>query len=125
LGGSIQISGGGFVANVKKQGVIVASGPTCFEKPAAQLLTSTDGSGNLVPLTFSTSTLAPGTYCVFSFGDAGDAQGSFSVTTGAVGGWVQPVNTFALLSPWIAMIGLVGCIGTVVAVTKPWKKPEN
>jgi hypothetical protein len=118
LGGSIQISGGGFAANVKTQGVIVASGPTCFEKPAAQLLTSTDGSGNLVPLTFSTSTLALGTYCVFSFGDAGDAQGSFSVTTGAVGGWVQPVNTFALVSPYLAVIAAVGCIGTVVVARK-------
>ena len=36
----------------------------------------------------------------------------------AVGGCVQPVNTFALLSPWLAAIGLVGCISTVALVTK-------
>ena len=36
----------------------------------------------------------------------------------AVGGCVQPVNTFALLSPWLAVIGLVGCIGTIAVVTK-------
>jgi len=36
----------------------------------------------------------------------------------AVGGCLQPVNTFALLSPWLAVIGLVGCIGTVVVVAK-------
>jgi hypothetical protein len=36
----------------------------------------------------------------------------------AVGGCVQPVNTFALLSPWLAVIGLVGCIGTVAVVAK-------
>jgi hypothetical protein len=36
----------------------------------------------------------------------------------AVGGCVQPVNTFALLSPWLAVIGLVGCIATVVVVAK-------
>jgi hypothetical protein len=36
----------------------------------------------------------------------------------AVGGCVQPVNTFALLSPWLLTIGLVGCIGTVVVVAK-------
>ena len=36
----------------------------------------------------------------------------------AVGGCVQPVNTFALLSPWLAVIGLVGCIGTVVVAAK-------
>jgi hypothetical protein len=35
-----------------------------------------------------------------------------------VGGCVQPVNTFALLSPWLAVIGLVGCIGTAVVVAK-------
>ena len=36
----------------------------------------------------------------------------------AVGGCVQPANTFALLSPWMAVIGLIGCIGTVVVVAK-------
>ena len=41
-----------------------------------------------------------------------------SCSTAAVGGCVQPVNTFALLSPWMAVIGLVGCIGTVVVVAK-------
>ena len=42
-----------------------------------------------------------------------------------VGGIVAPVNTFAVLAPWLAAIGLVGCIGTVAVVAKPWKKPEN
>jgi len=37
---------------------------------------------------------------------------------GAVGGIVIPVNTFAVLAPWLAVIGLVGCIGTVVVVAK-------
>jgi len=36
----------------------------------------------------------------------------------AVGGCVQPVNSFAMLSPWLAIVGLVGCIGTVVVVAK-------
>ena len=36
----------------------------------------------------------------------------------AVGGVVIPANTLALLSPWLAVIGLVGCIGTAVAVAK-------
>ena len=36
----------------------------------------------------------------------------------AVGGCVQPVNTFTLLSPWLGAIGLIGCIGTVVVVAK-------
>ena len=36
----------------------------------------------------------------------------------AVGGCVQPVNSFAMLSPWLAAIGLIGCIGTLVVVAK-------
>jgi hypothetical protein len=36
----------------------------------------------------------------------------------AVGGRVQPVNTLALLSPWLAVIGLVGCIGAVAVVVR-------
>jgi hypothetical protein len=43
----------------------------------------------------------------------------------AVGGVVMPANTLALVAPWLAVIGLVGCIGTVVVVAKSWKKPEN
>ena len=43
----------------------------------------------------------------------------------AVGGVVIPANTLAVLAPWLAVIGVVGCIGTIVAVAKPWKKPEN
>jgi hypothetical protein len=38
---------------------------------------------------------------------------------------VMPTNMLALVSPWLAVIGLVGCIGTVVAVGKPWKKRDN
>jgi hypothetical protein len=36
----------------------------------------------------------------------------------AVGGVVEPANTFAVLVPWLAVIGLVGCIGTVFVVAK-------
>jgi len=35
-----------------------------------------------------------------------------------VGGFVEPVNTLAILAPWLALIGLVGCIGIVVVVAK-------
>jgi hypothetical protein len=35
-----------------------------------------------------------------------------------VGGVVIPANAFVLISPWLAVIGLVGCIGTVVVVAK-------
>ena len=36
----------------------------------------------------------------------------------AVGGVVLPANTLAVLAPWLAVLGLVGCIGTVVVVAK-------
>jgi hypothetical protein len=36
----------------------------------------------------------------------------------AVGGVVTTVNAFAILAPWIAALGLVGCIGTAVVVGK-------
>ena len=39
-----------------------------------------------------------------------------------VGGAVMPVNTLATLGPWLVVVGLVGCIGTVVVVAK---KPKN
>jgi hypothetical protein len=58
---------------------------------------------------------------------AASVSGVFDVAGSccAVGGCVQPVNTFTLLSPWLAVIGIVGCIGTIVVVAKPWRKPEN
>jgi hypothetical protein len=33
-----------------------------------------------------------------------------------VGGVVTPANTFAIVAPWLAVIGVVGCIGTVVVL---------
>jgi hypothetical protein len=44
---------------------------------------------------------------------------------GAVGGVVTTVNVFSILAPWIAVLGLVACVGTAVVFVKPWKKPEN
>ncbi|MGD0549830.1 MAG: hypothetical protein ABSA81_04710 [Candidatus Bathyarchaeia archaeon] len=37
---------------------------------------------------------------------------------GPVGGVVMPANTLAIVTPWLAVIGLVGCIGTVGVVAK-------
>jgi len=34
----------------------------------------------------------------------------------AVGGAVTTVNTFSVLAPWLAVIGLIGCVGTAVVV---------
>ena len=35
-----------------------------------------------------------------------------------VGGVVMPANTLALVAPWLAVIGVVACIGTAVVVAK-------
>lgn len=43
---------------------------------------------------------------------------TFGTASAAVGGVVIPVNKFAVLAPWLALIGLVGCIGTVFVVAK-------
>lgn len=39
-----------------------------------------------------------------------------------VGGVVMPANTFAIAAPWLAIVGLVGCIGTVAVVAKKREK---
>jgi hypothetical protein len=36
----------------------------------------------------------------------------------AVGGVVIPANTFAIVPPWLAVIGLVGCISTVAVISR-------
>jgi len=43
---------------------------------------------------------------------------TFGNAAAAVGGVVIPVKAFAVLAPWLAVIGLVGCIGTVFVVAK-------
>jgi hypothetical protein len=43
---------------------------------------------------------------------------TFGNAAAAVGGVVIPVRTFAVLAPWLAVIGLVGCIGTIAVVVK-------
>jgi hypothetical protein len=36
----------------------------------------------------------------------------------AVGGVVMPAGMFAILAPWLAAIGVVGCIGTIAVIAK-------
>ena len=40
-----------------------------------------------------------------------------------VGGVVMPANAFPIVTPWLAVIGLVGCIGTVVVVVAKKREP--
>jgi hypothetical protein len=44
------------------------------------------------------------------------------VPVGPVGGFMEPVNKLVILAPWLAVIGLVGCIGTVAVVAKKREK---
>ncbi len=44
-------------------------------------------------------------------------------TCPAVGGVVTTVNAFSLLTPWIAVLGLIGCIGTAVLAKK--RRPQD
>jgi hypothetical protein len=43
---------------------------------------------------------------------------TFGTASAAVGGVVIPVNMFAVLAPWLAVIGVVGCIVTVAIVAR-------
>jgi hypothetical protein len=49
-----------------------------------------------------------------------DTWGILSLSSGApvVGGVVMPTDALAVLSPWLAVIGLVGCVAVVVVVVK-------
>lgn len=43
---------------------------------------------------------------------------TFTNSPAAVGGVVTPTNMFAIVAPWLAVIGLLGCIATVAVVVK-------
>ncbi|WP_455284142.1 hypothetical protein [[Eubacterium] cellulosolvens] len=64
-------------------------------------------------------TVPPGATGGFTYtatDELGSASATFTVACPAVGGVVMPVNAFAVLAPWLAVIGLVGCVATVVVV---------
>jgi hypothetical protein len=87
--------------------------------------------GSIVTAWFVVAAGASGSYSVtVSYFGQASALVQFTVSqpqrpSVPVGGVVAPVNTFVILGPWLAVIGVVGCIGTVVAVAKPWKKREG
>jgi hypothetical protein len=74
---------------------------------------ATCGSHYIVTLAFSAVGVSVGQSRL-----VGSASFDVSGPCCAVGGCVQSVNTFALLSPWFVAIGLIGCIGTVVVARK-------
>jgi len=52
-----------------------------------------------------------------------DWQRLSATSVAAVGGFVEPVNKFAVLVPWLTIVGSVAAISVVIV--KPWRKPEN
>ena len=74
------------------------------------------GAGQYSALTFSyNSPSQPSSNCVGFTVAPGYPYHTASIP---VGGVVMPANKFAIAAPWLAIIGLVGCIGTVVVVAK-------
>ena len=94
---------------------------TCWAGTAA-LIVPIDAENGGYSVTFSTSSLAVGTHCVTD--DYGDSPAILTVTAAPspapapVGGVLMPANMLALIAPWVAVIGLVSCIGTAVVVAK-------
>ena len=96
----------------KPSGLI--SDPTC--------LLSGGERGQTASASFTVACAPAGEYTITVTGNPMDDQRSIEFLNEGgscpVGGVVMPVNTLAILGPWFAVIGLVGCIGTVVVVTK-------
>jgi hypothetical protein len=40
------------------------------------------------------------------------------MTAAPVGGVMMPANNLAIVAPWLAVIGVVGCIGTIAVIAK-------
>jgi len=96
----------------KPSGLI--SNPTCVLSPI--------DLGQRASASFTVACAPAGDYTVILTGNPSENQvsTSFSNEGGScpVGGVVLPVNTLVLVSPWLAVIGIVGCISTVVVVAK-------
>jgi hypothetical protein len=68
----------------------------------------------------SSFTMIPGEGVVIEFVAPDTVTCTFtnSPVAPAVGGVVMPANTLAIVAPWLAVIGVVGCIGIVVVARK-------
>jgi len=107
----VDLTAGGINIQSKVTGSVnIQPGGDCTLSNLASQYASVTGAGlNLnLQLLANSGTCSSGVLVlVLTFGSAA-----------AVGGVVMPANTFAVLAPWVAVIGLVGCIGTIVAVTR-------
>jgi hypothetical protein len=114
----VSLSGSGFGAS--EHDPTISSSPDGLISGAT--IAIVDG---VVSGTFVVAAGAQGPYLVtlHTIGIGQSASADFntncpSVGGAPVGGVVEPVNTLAVLAPWLAIIGLVGCIGTVVVIRK-------
>jgi len=120
----VQVTGVGF--DPEPTNCIISSSPSGLISNAVCMLSG----GDIVSASFTVGCAPAGPYTITvtdSIYHTPSYEGSFNNEGGtcAVGGIVEPVNTFALVSPWLAVIGVVGCICTAIVVAKPRKKPEN
>jgi hypothetical protein len=99
---------------------------------------TTDGSGNLGPVLIWPSPLTVGSYDVvfdvdpdgfYSFGDGVDHPNhpgfmvsSLDPGSSVIGGFYQPVNSFSILLPYLAFVGLIGIITTILVTRRKIQK---
>lgn len=96
---SEEAGSGDWILTVFCEGLIDVPQPSTFEYVSA-----------------SSGTLG-GVIIIYVEGDTVDCTFTNSPAK-AVGGVVTPTNTFALVAPWLAVIGLVGCMTIVIVVGK-------
>jgi hypothetical protein len=88
------VDAGWALTNVLCEGTVSVPTPSTFTYISGGVII-TFAEGDFVTCTFTNSPISP-----------------------VVGGVVMPANNFAIVAPWLAIIGLVGCIGTAVVVRK-------
>ncbi|MGD0549247.1 MAG: hypothetical protein ABSA81_01710 [Candidatus Bathyarchaeia archaeon] len=124
VGGGISVAAMSPLGNIP---VVLSSNPDGLTTDTASCVSEDFGASFSRSCTFVVSESASCGHYTVTIGENIGGQfntvlgsGTFDVAGSccAVGGCVQPVNTFGILSPWLAVIGLVGCIGTVVVVAK-------
>jgi len=127
LGGSIIFSGTGANPGAQIDVGIWQASDQCAGSPQTDATGNADNLGNY-QITFSSS-LSVGQYGAQTVANVPPLYPkspcvAFTVVETppapppAVGGVVMPANTLAIVAPWLAVIGLVGCISTVVITKK-------
>jgi hypothetical protein len=100
----------------------ISSKPSGLISDPRCVLSFVDSDGQTASASFTVACAPAGDYTVTLTGNpVGDQVSIQFLNEGGscpVGGFVEPVNTFAIVAPWLAVIGLIGCIGVVGVVVK-------